>query len=274
MRLYDNAPNNYHDELARWFPYWYQGIREMDALWHTWGVLLDRLQADIKQVLDNYFLQTCDEATIEMWENFLGITMSSPRDLENRRRFIMMHFGGFGKCSAEKIKSIIKQYTGSDSTVMFEDYDAYGNQWLNIQMERGDVETLYVGDVQFVLDKIIPAHIPHSLITVQERNIRSIVNISRYRFEYTPAGIYPETAMIGRGLDLTETYRSGVGVYPYEYGVANPDAVAGTYPETATIGRAAELTEAAQTAVSAFPVDYTQASENIAAGILPGSSTQ
>jgi len=274
MRLYDNAPANYHDELARWFPYWYRGVREMDALWNTWGVLLDRLQADIKQVLDNCFLVSCDETTIEMWEEFLGISMASPRDLENRRRFIMMHFGGFGKCSATKIKSIIKQYTGSDSTVAFEKCDDEGNHWLNIQMERGDVETLYVGDVQFVIIKIIPAHIPHSLRTFEERNIRSKTSISRYRFDYTPAGVYPETALLGAGLDLTETYSSEVGAYPYGYEAANPDAVSGIYPETATIGRAAELTEAAQTAVSVFPVNYTQASENIAAGILPGSSTQ
>ena len=230
MRVYDNAPTSYHEELASWFPAWYRQVLEMDALWNTWGILLDRLQADILQVLENYFLVSCDEATIDMWEDFLGITITSPRDLENRRRFIMMHFGGFGKCSATKIKGIIKQYTGSDSTMTFEDYDAEGNQWLNIQMERGDVETLYVGDVQFVLEKIIPAHIPHSLRTFDEHDVRSKVNITRYRYEYTQTGTRPDTATIGRILELTDAAQTGLSSYPHEFPQTGADAVAGTIP--------------------------------------------
>lgn len=230
MRLYDNAPNNYHDELASWFPAWYRQVLEMDALWNTWGIMLDKLQADILRVLNNSFLLRCDEETIEMWEEFLGITMVSPRDLENRRRFIMMHFGGFGKCSATKIKGIIKQYTGSDSTVCFERYDETGNHWLNIRMERGDVEMLYVGDVQFVLDKIIPAHIPHSLRTFEERNIRSKTNIKRYRYEYMPAGVRPDTATVGRALNLVEATKTGVSDYLHEFPHTGENAVAGTIP--------------------------------------------
>ena len=88
MRLYDNAPGNYHDELASWFPAWYRQVLEMDALWNTWGILLDKLQADILQVLDNNFLLHCDESTIEMWEEFLGITLVSPRDLEIGRAHV------------------------------------------------------------------------------------------------------------------------------------------------------------------------------------------
>ena len=52
MRIYDNSPTNYHDELASWFPSWYARVREMDALWYTWGKLLDQLQEDIKRALD------------------------------------------------------------------------------------------------------------------------------------------------------------------------------------------------------------------------------
>ena len=313
MRLYDNSPDNYHDELASWFPSWYRGVLEMDALWQMWGAMLDQLQKDILQMLDNNFLPRCDEATIRMWEEFLSIAMVSSSDLENRRRFIMMHFGGFGKCSATKIKGIIKQYTGSDSTVSFEDYDEYGNQWLNIQMERGDAETLYVGDVQFVLEKIIPAHILHSLRTFRERNVRSTVTISRYRYEYSQAGLYPETSTIGKALDMTDEFVTDVGKYPHQYhqanpdtvaglypetttigkalnvtdeivtdvskyphqyNPANPDAVTGIYPETATLGRATELVEAVQSDVSVYPISFTQASENVPAGTLPGSSTQ
>ncbi len=271
MRLYDNSPTSYHDELASWFPAWYRDVREMDAIWHTWGILLDQLKADILQVLKNYFLLTCDEETIEMWEEFLNITLASPRDLENRRRFIMMHFGGFGKCSAEKIKGIIKQYTGSESTVTFETVDEEGNHWLNIQMERGDVETLYVGDVQFVLDKIIPAHIPHSLRTFEDRNIRSSTNITRYKYEYAPTGVRPDTSTLGKAIRLTETYLTGTGEYLHEPPRTGEVEVAGVYPDTATIGHTLDLTEATQTGVTAYPHEFPQTGDNAVAGTIPGS---
>lgn len=160
MRIHDNSPASYHDELASWFPTWYSGVLEMDALWHTWGVLLDRLKDDIKRILDNYFLPSCDEATIEFWEEFMNVEFAVPHTLEYRRRYIMTHFSGFGKCSATQIKNICKQYTGYGAVVRFEKCDAEGNHQLIVVMENGDTEDMYLLDLQTILDKVIPAHIP------------------------------------------------------------------------------------------------------------------
>jgi len=160
MRVYDNAPDNYHDELASWFPQWYRGVLEMDALWHTWGILLDNLQADIKRALDNYFLVSCDEETIEFWEQFINTDLKILHSLEYRRRYIMTHFSGFGKCSASQIKSIIKQYTGYGATVRYEECDAEGNHHLIVVMENGETEDEYLHDLQIIIEKVIPAHIP------------------------------------------------------------------------------------------------------------------
>ena len=160
MRIYDNSPTNYHDELASWFPSWYARVREMDALWYTWGKLLDQLQKDIKHALDNCFLVSCDKDTIEFWEDFMGINFLIEHPLEYRRRYIMTHFSGFGKCSASQIKNIIKQYTDSGSSVSFEPCDEDGNHELIILMENGEIENTYLTDLQSILEKVIPAHIP------------------------------------------------------------------------------------------------------------------
>ena len=160
MRIHDNAPTNWHDELASWFPSWYQDVKEMDALWHTWCVLLDQLQKDIQHVLDNFFLNKCDEETIEFWEEFMKIKFAVPHTLEYRRRYIMTHFSGFGKCSATQIKNIIRQYTGSGASVSFEPCDEDGNHELIILMENGEIENTYLTDLQSILEKVIPAHIP------------------------------------------------------------------------------------------------------------------
>jgi hypothetical protein len=160
MRVYDNAPDNYHDELASWFPSWYRNVLEMDALWHTWGILLDHLQEDIKRALDNYFLVSCDEATIEFWENFISTDLKILHSIEYRRRYIMTHFSGFGKCSASQIKSIIKQYTGFGATVRYEKCDSEGNYHLIVVMENGEIDDTFLHDLQIIISKVIPAHIP------------------------------------------------------------------------------------------------------------------
>jgi len=160
MRIYDNAPDSYHDELASWFPTWYRNVLEMDALWNTWGKLLDNLQSDIVRALNNYFLVSCDQETIEFWERFIDSDMRILHSLEFRRRYIMTHFSGFGKCSATMIKGIIRQFTGLGSTVRFVKCDDVGNHQLIVVMENGDVEEIYLHDMQMIIEKVVPAHIP------------------------------------------------------------------------------------------------------------------
>ena len=181
MRLYDNAPESWHDEMASWFPAWYADVLEMDALWRTFGTMLDQLQADIKTVLDNNFLGRCDEATIAFWEDFMRIDLTVQHSVDYRRRYIMTHFSGFGKCSASQIKSIIKQYTGSDAFVSFQPCDAEGNHELYILMENGEAGAPYLADLEIILSKVIPAHIP--------------VNIN-VNLKEGSAATYPMTALI------------------------------------------------------------------------------
>ena len=137
MRFFDNAPTSWYEEMKSWFPRWYADIAEMDALWHTWGVLLDRLQVDIQHVLDNYFIASCDEDTIAFWEKFIGIHMESTLTLEQRRRFLITLFSGFGKCSKSKIQQLFRKLTGTDADVEFSVIDEQLNQalsvWVDIQ---------------------------------------------------------------------------------------------------------------------------------------------
>ena len=172
MRIHDNMPTSYHDELASWFPTWYSRVPEMDALWQTWGALLDQLLKDIQQVLDNFFVGSCDEETIEFWEEFMNISMTVQHSLEYRRRYIMTHFSGFGKCSATQIKSTVKQYTGIGAIVRFEECDAAGNHQLVVIMENGEVEDEHLIELQTILEKIVPAHIPLTVrLPKQDGNI-------------------------------------------------------------------------------------------------------
>lgn len=159
MRFFDNAPTSWYEELKSWFPKWYADIAEMDALWHTWGVLLDRLQADIQHVLDNYFVTSCDEDTIAFWEKFIGIHMESTLTIEQRRRFLITLFSGFGKCSKSKIQQLFRKLTGTEADVEFSIIDEQLNQALSVWVDIQNSANWNPGDVNYILDRVVPAHL-------------------------------------------------------------------------------------------------------------------
>lgn len=159
MRFFDNAPTSWYEELKSYFPRWYADIAEMDALWHTWGALLDHLQADIQTVLDNYFITSCDDETIEFWENFIGVRMGSNLSLEQRRRILMTLFAGFGKCSKSKIQQLFQKLTGTEADIEFSEIDAQHNQALQVWVDIENSANWNPVDVEFVLDRVVPAHI-------------------------------------------------------------------------------------------------------------------
>lgn len=159
MRFFDNAPTRWYEELKSYFPRWYADVAEMDALWHTWGALLDQLQIDIQTVLDNYFITSCDEDTIEFWETFIGVRMGSNLTLEQRRRILMTLFAGFGKCSKSKIQQLFRRLTGTEADVEFSVIDDQDNQALQVWVDIENSENWNPGDVEFMLERVVPAHL-------------------------------------------------------------------------------------------------------------------
>lgn len=271
MRIYDNAPESYYEELKSYFPAWYADVREMDAIWKVTGKMLTQAKNDIISMLDQAFITRCNMDTIADLENFFEIEFTSPRSDENRRRFLMALYAGFGHCSATKIKDVIRQYTGSEATVRFVPTDAEGNHTLYIDADRGDLETLYVADVRYILDKLIPAHIPNSLLIANRTNISSQVTISRCVYSHAQCGLTPQTATLGRDLSFGIDQRTGQESDIFHYAQADETAVSGLHPEVATLGRDMSVGIAENTASEAFVVEYAQASENAVCGACAAS---
>lgn len=164
MRLYDNAPQNYHDECASYFPRWYREVREMDAIWQVNGAMLDQARKDILQVLDNAGIVGCDYDTVHKLEEWLDIRFSSPRTDEARKAYLLAQIAGLGHCSRTKIQSIIRQYTGAESTVTFEKIDDAGNYGLIVEFDRGNMTSFYLDDVNEAVRRIMPCHIQYGFI--------------------------------------------------------------------------------------------------------------
>lgn len=169
----------------------------MDEILKTEGGLLDDLDASALLVLNNNFFDTADIGTIAKLEAFIGIVPNAGRTTEERCRLIKAYFVGFGKISASMLKDMISSYTGADSEVTFAPGDLAGNNYLSIFINRGDEPTLYLAEIDTLLQKKIPAHIEWSATVRYIYGIAVGCRRVYYLHDFKPAGIYPEISTIG-----------------------------------------------------------------------------
>ena len=159
--LNPNRLPSVYDELITFYPDYYRRVKEMQAILHAQGALMDGLVTAIDLIIDNNFIVSAHEDMIERLESYLGIAPLS-NDLEERRQYIMSYFIGFGHISASSLKKLIRLFTQDDSWVSFSLKDNNNNYILKISIQKKhgvnpDWEALYK-----LIDNRIPAHISMS----------------------------------------------------------------------------------------------------------------
>jgi len=117
MRLYENAPESCYAELKTFYPAWYGGIREMDAIWYVMGDLLDGVRREITRAVDNNFINRADEETLLRLEAFLQLP--PVRSVDERRRMIASLLMGGGHIGEREILELVRRFTEGDVSVAF-----------------------------------------------------------------------------------------------------------------------------------------------------------
>jgi len=194
---YKNGFPSSYDELVSHYPIFYRDVFEMDEILKVYGRLGDEIIGNIDLVINNSFILTADEATITRLEEFLWLETDKTRPLDERRRLIFSFFVGFGKMSEQKIKDMIAAFTDAPATVTFEPGDEFGNNFLIITIERGDVPQLRFSDINTILMRRIPAHLEYRLHVAYR--VSTVIRTQRthYHYEYKLCGTKPEIAKLG-----------------------------------------------------------------------------
>ncbi len=156
---YENGFDSCYEELITFYPIFYKEIFEMNEILKIYGNLADIIQKNIDIMLSDNYIQTADESAITRLEKFLYINTDKTKSLDERRRFVLSFFIGFGRISATKIKAIIKNYTNADVDVKFKRFDEKGNNCLYVTCDRGMENNLKMYDISEILTKKIPTHI-------------------------------------------------------------------------------------------------------------------
>ncbi len=185
-----NGFDNCYEELLTFYPIFYREIFEMNELLKTYGGLLDVIQKNIDTMLANNYIQTADETTITKFEKFLYVNTDKTKSLEERRRFVLSFFIGFGRISATKIKAVIKNYTNAEADVQFKRTDEKGNSRLLVTCDRGMENNLKMYDIADILTRKIPAHIFLSVL------IKYVFECSENNKNYIGAAVRVKTRNI------------------------------------------------------------------------------
>lgn len=157
--FYNNGYESSYEELISYYPMFYRGVLEMRAILEAEGKSLDAALMNINKVIDNAFIDTADEETIATLERFLLLEADPQSSLEERRKVVKSHFGGFGKVSATVLKNIISSYTDGNVHITFRPEDPEGNNLLNIDVYRGKTENFSALEILKTIKRRLPAHI-------------------------------------------------------------------------------------------------------------------
>jgi hypothetical protein len=150
--------------------------------------------------------------------------------LDERKRLVASFFIGFGKMSASKIKEMVYAFTNATSDVFFND------STISIEIERGTSPSLYLIDLDTILSRRIPAHLPFVLVI--KYTIETTVSVKKktYMFEYTltnmlKCGTHPDSATLGKVENAEVNVLANVNEYMFDY------KLCGTTPDIATLGQ-------------------------------------
>lgn len=139
--------------LIEQLPTYFRPVLEFQQLMiaHGWGYDLAGNTAGL--VLNNFFLQTCDEDTIAQYEKLFGIIPEAGDTMEYRRERILQIFSSVAPFDINYLDDRLRELFGGDYALTV--YPEESRLIVNLTSERyGAVALLY----NLLLD-VVPAHI-------------------------------------------------------------------------------------------------------------------
>ena len=140
------------DELL---PPVYRAIKDMYAYARSLDTELREALANMIAVRTNFFIQTCDEETLEYWENLLGISSYTGETIEERRQFVLMYLNNRFPTSEPYVRYLMtKMFGESNFSLEFDAIDP-----LTLQLNLYDTNYDKIRKFLAWFSKMCPAHI-------------------------------------------------------------------------------------------------------------------
>ena len=102
------------NDLLLMVPEWFQRVLEFPEIMKAWAYALGVVDGNVKQLWDNQYIQTCDEATLSLYEKLLGITPSGTDTLAYRRAIVLNKYSMTVPFSEGYLRTRLNDMFGED----------------------------------------------------------------------------------------------------------------------------------------------------------------
>ena len=144
-------------DLQSLLPPWYREVFDYQAINGALEPLLEEAQGFLEQVLLNFFPQTMDVGTVEMWEDTLHIVPDpSYEDLDFRRARIINRISTKPPYTLAFLYQKLDELIGPGLWSVDIDYPNY-----TLYIESNAQDQAYSQEVEFTVNHIKPAHIAY-----------------------------------------------------------------------------------------------------------------
>ena len=151
---------DYNEQMLNYYPEVIKSIREFQRLIETQSMEVEEMHEALTKILENAYVGSADESTIEKWEQTLAITPlpqgedSMETWLEDRRETILARLYSTPKLNTESIAEIVKIFTGGSAVSHFKD----GTIYVLISPPKDNKQYKF-SNVEQELRTKIPAHL-------------------------------------------------------------------------------------------------------------------
>lgn len=144
-------------DLQSLLPPWYREVFDYQAINGALEPLLDEAQGFLQQILLNFFPQTMDVGTVELWEDALHIVPDpSYEDLDFRRARIINRISAKPPYTLAFLYQKLDELIGPGLWSVNVDYPNY-----TLYIESNAQDQAYSQEVEFTVNHIKPAHIAY-----------------------------------------------------------------------------------------------------------------
>lgn len=151
---------DYNQQMLNYYPEVIKAIREFQVLVSTQSLQVEEMHEELTKILENAYVTTADENTLDRWEDFLGIVpLEQGSDtletwLSDRRETILARLYKTPKLNTKSISDIVSIFTGGTATSYFKD----GTIYVSILPPKDNKQYKFQ-NVEQELRKKIPAHL-------------------------------------------------------------------------------------------------------------------
>lgn len=266
--VFNNQQRSGYEELFSYGPYFYKDLLEMDVNYRFAGDTLDLMAEKLELLMQDQFIDSMDEQSIERLEKWLHIVTDRTKNLEDRRKKVKLFWNGGDKLSGRLIKSMVMSYTGCEDTP-----SVRMTNRLSIMAQIKDENTVFISDLVEQIERMKPAHILVDIMLVSTTKIKFRTYINHYVYPFDLCGEKPDISTWGSYLQTHISVRpKGKGtVYPFEE--ASEYMQAGTHPQITTPGVAFSSVMNISTGVSDSVYEHNPSSEEQETGVYPVITT-